>query len=136
MEDTPQVAWELLTVYGLKVVAALVILILGLFIASLIEDLVRATAANAGLHYSFILSKLIKWILIVFVVMTAIQQLEIQTEFLSIGFLIILGSVGLGMALAIGLGAKDAVGKRIESWLEHLETESKADDPEESAKTE
>ncbi len=69
-------------------------------------------------------------------VMTAIQQLEIQTEFLSIGFLIILGSVGLGMALAIGLGAKDAVGKRIESWLEHLETQSKADDAEESVKNE
>ena len=119
-----------------KIFAALVILILGLFIASLIEDLVRATSANAGLRYSFILSKLIKWILIVFVVMTAIQQLEIQTEFLSIGFLIILGSVGLGMALAIGLGAKDAVGKRVEIWIEHLEQESKTEDPASSAKTE
>jgi small-conductance mechanosensitive channel len=118
-----------------KVFAALVILIMGLFIASLIEDLVRATSANAGLRYSFILSKLLKWILIVFVVMTAIQQLGIQTEFLSIGFLIILGSVGLGLALAIGLGAKDVVGKRIENWLVQLEQEAKAVDDSGAAKT-
>ena len=82
-----------------KVFAALVILILGLFVASLVEDVVRATATNAGIHYAYVLSKALKWILVVFVVMTSIQQLEVETEFLSIGFLIVLGSLGLGLAL-------------------------------------
>ena len=107
-----------------KVFAALVIFILGLFIASLVEDVVRATAANAGIRYAFVLSKILKWILVVFVVMTAIQQLEVETQFLSIGFLIILGSLGLGVALAIGLGAREIASAKIGSWVKKMEQEA------------
>lgn len=107
-----------------KVFAALVIFILGLFIASLVEDVVRAAAANAGIRYAFVLSKVLKWILVVFVVMTSIQQLEVETEFLSIGVLIILGSLGLGAALAIGLGAREIASSRLMRWLEDMEREA------------
>ena len=107
-----------------KIFAALVIFILGLFLASLIEDIVRATAANSGIKYAFFLSKTVKWILVIFVVLTSIQQLEIQTELFSWGFLIILGSLGLGLALAIGLGAKDIVGRKLNKWVLDLEREA------------
>ncbi len=104
-----------------KVFAALVILILGLFIASLIEDVVRAYAANAEIQYAFFLAKLVKWIIVVFVVLTSIQQLEIETQLISWGFLVILGSLGLGTALAIGLGAKDIVAKKLGAFVEEMD---------------
>jgi hypothetical protein len=107
-----------------KVFAALVIFILGLFIASIVEDIVRATAANAGIRYAYVLSKILKWIMVVFVVMTAIQQLEVETQFLSIGFLIILGSLGLGVALAIGLGAREIASTKLGRWVEDMEQEA------------
>lgn len=107
-----------------KIFAALVILILGLFLSSLVEDLVRATAANTGVRYAFYLAKTVKWILVIFVVMTALQQLDIQTEFVSWGFLIILGSFGLGMALALGLGTKDIVGRKVGEWVENIEKQA------------
>ena len=107
-----------------KVFAALVIFILGLFIASLVEDVVRAAAANAGVRSAFVLSKVLKWIMVVFVVMTSIQQLEVQTEFLSIGILIVLGSLGLGAALAIGLGARDIASTKLARWVDDLEKEA------------
>jgi hypothetical protein len=110
-----------------KVFAALVIFILGLFIASLVEDVVRATAANAGIRYAFVLSKILKWILVVFVVMTAIQQLEVETQFLSIGFLIILGSLGLGVALAVGMGARDIAATKLGRWVQEMEKEAAID---------
>ena len=110
-----------------KVFAALVIFILGLFIASLVEDVVRATAANAGIRYAFVLSKILKWILVVFVVMTAIQQLEVETRFLSNGFLIILGSLGLGVGLAIGMGAREIAATKLGLWVKRMEREAAID---------
>ena len=104
-----------------KVFAALVILILGLFIASLIEDVVRAYAANAEIQYAFFLAKLVKWIIVIFVVLTSIQQLEIETQLISWGFLVILGSLGLGIALAIGLGAKDIVAKKLGALVDEMD---------------
>ncbi|MFO8073920.1 MAG: hypothetical protein R6V85_18820 [Polyangia bacterium] len=44
----------------------------------------------------------------------------------SAGFLVILGSPGLGPALAVGLGAKEIVGRRLESWVEKVEHETSA----------
>ncbi len=118
-----------------KVFAALVILILGLFVASLVEDVVRATATNAGIHYAYVLSKALKWILVVFVVMTSIQQLEVETEFLSIGFLIVLGSLGLGLALAIGLGSREIAAKKLARWIEKMEQEAAANDEQNEPKS-
>ena len=118
-----------------KVFAALVILILGLFVASLVEDVVRATATNAGIHYAYVLSKVLKWILVVFVVMTSIQQLEVETEFLSIGFLIVLGSLGLGLALAIGLGSREIAAKKLARWIEKMEQEAAANDDQNDPKS-
>jgi len=115
-----------------KVFAALVIFILGLFVASLVEDVVRAAAANSGIRYAFVLSKALKWVLVVFVVMTSIQQLEVEMEFLSIGVLVILGALGLGAALAFGLGAKDVAARKIASWVDEIEREvssSRAKEP-------
>lgn len=108
-----------------RIFAALVILILGLFIASLIGDLVRATAANAEVGYAFVLSKIIRWIIVVFVVLTSVQQLKIETELISMGFIVILGSLGLGLALAIGLGAKDIVARKLETWVKDLDEQQK-----------
>jgi len=112
-----------------RIFAALSILILGLFIASLIEDLVRATAANAEIGYAFFLSKMVRWIIVVFVVLTSIQQLKIETTLISTGFLIILASLGFGMALALGLGAKDLVAKKLEIWADNLEKQQKEIQP-------
>jgi len=108
-----------------RVFAALVILILGLFVSSLVQDIVRTAAANAEIKYAYPLSKAVRWILIVFVVMTSVQQLELETSFISWGFLIILGSLGLGFALAIGLGAKDIVARKIGTIVSNMEMESK-----------
>ena len=53
----------------------------------------------------------------------ALQQLGIETELISFAFLIILASICLGMALAIGLGAKDVVARKLQQWVDKVETE-------------
>jgi len=106
-----------------RIFVALVILILGLYIASFVGDMVRIAAANAEVMYARLLGQVFRYVLVVFVVLTSLQQLGIETELISWGFLLILGSLCLGMGLAVGLGAKDVVGRKLEEWVEKVEQE-------------
>jgi hypothetical protein len=108
-----------------KVLVSLVILILGLYIASFVGDMVRTAAANAEVAYARLLGQVVRYVLVILVVLTSLQQLGIQTELISTGFLLILGSICLGMGLAIGLGARDVVARKLEEWVARVEEESK-----------
>ena len=108
-----------------RIFVSLVILILGLYIASFVGDLVRTTAANAEIMYAKLLGQVLRYILVIFVVLTALQQLGIETKLISWGFLLILASLCLGMGLALGLGAKDVVRRRLEAWEEETEKAAK-----------
>jgi len=106
-----------------RIFVGLVILILGLYIASFVGDLVRTAAANAEMMYAKMLGQSVRYILVIFVVLTALQQLGIETKLISYGFLLILGAVCLGGGLALGLGAKDVVARRLEKWVARIESE-------------
>ncbi|MBM4356388.1 MAG: hypothetical protein FJ109_21775 [Deltaproteobacteria bacterium] len=108
-----------------RIFVSLVILILGLYLAAFVGDLVRTAAANAEMMYAPLLGQILRYILVIFVVLTALQQLGIETELISKGFLLILASLCLGFGLAIGLGAKDLVGKRLDEWIKKIEEENR-----------
>lgn len=106
-----------------KIFVALVILILGLYIASFVGDLVRTAAANAEIMYARLLGQALRYVLVIFVVLTALRQLGIETQLISWGFLLILASLCMGCGLALGLGAKDLVAQRLALWVKKLEEE-------------
>lgn len=108
-----------------KIFVSLVILILGLYMASFVGDMVRTAAVNAEVMYSKLLGQTVRYVLVIFVVLTALQQLGIETELISWGFLLVLGSLCLGLGLSVGLGAKDVVAKRVEAWVSRLEDEAR-----------
>jgi hypothetical protein len=108
-----------------RIFVALVILILGLYIASFVGDMVRTAAANAEVAYARLLGQTIRYVLVIFVVLTSLQQLGIETKLISYAFLMVLGSICLGMALAIGLGAKDVVARKLQEWVDRVEAENK-----------
>jgi hypothetical protein len=106
------VAAELIQVvvsYLPKVVAALFILILGIFAANFLAATVRTVASNAGILQSNLLAQLVQTVIVILAAVTALRQLELQLfgEVL----LIILGGISLGLALAFGLGCKDIAGR-------------------------
>lgn len=106
-----------------RIFVGLVILIFGLYIASFVGDLVRTAAANAEMVYAKLLGQCARYILVIFVVLTALRQLGVETELISRGFLLILGAICLGGGLALGLGAKDVVARRLEKWVQKIESE-------------
>jgi hypothetical protein len=59
-------------------------------------------------------------VIMVFAVAIALEQLQIGGRIIDLTISIILGSFGLGFALAFGLGCKDIVGKAVADFLSKL----------------
>jgi len=106
--------------YVPNVIAALFILILGMFFATLLRNIVKTAASNAGISHVQLFSKLVEIIVIVFSIVIAMEQLNIAIQITQLTLAIILGSIGLGLALAFGLGCRDIAGRAVNDFIEKL----------------
>ncbi len=97
-----------------KVIAALLVLIVAMFLASFVSGIVRIAAGNANLPKPEILAGICRWAIIIFAVTIALGELGIGTLLVTATFNIILGGVCLALALAFGLGGKDAAARYLE----------------------
>ncbi len=102
MENTEQILaqiQELLAVYGLKVLAALAILIIGRILAGWVKKLVAKMMGRSEVDPIVIgfVSSIVYVALLAFVVIAALGQLGIQTT----SFIAILGAAGLAIGLAL-----------------------------------
>ena len=106
-----------LVAYIPNIIVAIFVLVLGSFLASFVAGVVRTTASNAGLGNAKLLAKITQTVLITFAVIIAVEQLNIATAFIAFAVNIILASIGLGAALAFGLGCKDIAAKSMQDLL-------------------
>ena len=90
---------ELLAVYGLKIVAALVIFIVGRWVARALKRLAVRMMKKANVEETLIsfVGNLTYIVLLVFVIIAALNQLGIQTT----SFIAIIGAAGLAIGLAL-----------------------------------
>ena len=102
-----------------NVIGALIILILGTFISVFIASIVRTTLANVGVAQANLLSKVSQAVILIFAIIIALDQLKIGTVLIS-AMSIILAAIGLGLALAFGLGCKDIAAKFVSDLLEKI----------------
>ena len=103
-----------------NVIAALFILILGMFVSTLLKTIVQTAANNAGLNQSKLLAQIVETVVIAFAVFVGLEQLKIGIQITQLTISIVLGSLGLGLALAFGLGCKDIAGKFVAELTEKL----------------
>ena len=91
--------WELVTLYGLKVIAAIIILIIGRWVAMGIRGVVKKVMRRAKMDETItkFVGNLTYVALLIFVVLAALSQLGIQTT----SFIAILGAAGLAIGLAL-----------------------------------
>ena len=117
------IAAELLNkvvLYIPNVIAAIFILILGMFISTLLKNIVQTAATNAGVSQVKFLSKVVEVIIMVFAIFVALEQLNIGIRITELTLSIVLGTVGLGLALAFGLGCKEIAGRYVGDLIEKL----------------
>lgn len=99
MDNVSEMVREILTVYGLKVIAAIAILIIGRLVSGWIRGLLHKMMERGGtdpMLISFV-SNLAYFALLAFVVIAAINQVGIQTT----SFIAVLGAAGLAIGLAL-----------------------------------
>jgi hypothetical protein len=100
--------------YVPKVIAALLVLVVAIFLANFVSGLVQIAAGNANLPKPALLAGISRWAIIIFAVTIALTQLGIAPLLVTATFNIILGGIVLALALAFGLGGKDAAARYLE----------------------
>ncbi|MDE1920622.1 MAG: hypothetical protein KGJ09_06265 [Candidatus Omnitrophica bacterium] len=103
-----------------NIIVAVFILVVGMFIAVLVRNIIRVAASNAGIAQANLISNICQVVILVFTAAIALEQLQIGGRIIDLTIGIILGSFGLGFALAFGLGCKDIVGKSVADFLAQL----------------
>ena len=106
--------------YVPNILAAIFIMIAGAFVADFVAAVVRTTAGNAGINKAGMLAKVTKTIIVIFAIVIAIEQLKIASTLIVLAVNIILISIGVGIALAFGLGCKDIAGKFVQDIINDM----------------
>lgn len=105
-----------------NVVAAIIVLILGILFGNLLSAVVRTAASNAGLSTAEGLGKTALYAIVVFSGAIALIQLGIGEEIVSSAFGLAFGAFALAFGLAFGLGGKEVAGEYLKKWLEEKKT--------------
>jgi len=97
-------------------IAAIVIVILGMIVGEFVRALVLASAG--GVEGVPVLAKLAKASVVLIAVFMAVQQLGIAEEIVTAAFTLILGAIALAAGLAFGLGNRELAGEITRRWYE------------------
>ena len=99
-----------------NVFVAILVLAFGAYFARFVGDAVAAYCLNIKLQDAAFLGKLAQYAIMVFVVLIALDQIQIGGDIVRQSFLIILAGIVFAFAQAFGLGGKDWAAQRIARW--------------------
>jgi len=100
--------------YVPNVLGALVVLLAGTVISRFLARSVLIGAVNMNLQYARLLSAGVKWLVMVLAVAMALEHLKIGAGIVQLAFGILFGGIVFALALAVGLGSRDAVARSLE----------------------
>jgi flagellar biosynthesis protein FliQ len=99
-----------------KVMVALLILAFGAYFARFVGNAVCAYFRNIALQDADLLGRLAQYAILTFVVLIALDQVNVGGDIVRQTFLIVLAGVVFALALAFGLGGKDWAAQMLERW--------------------
>lgn len=108
------------------ILAAIITAAIGILIINFLSNFVLTIINNAGVGSAALVRRLIRVVGYIVVVLMVVDQLGIGKSVVSILLLLLIGSVALGIAIAIGLGCKDMARQYIESIITALRERERA----------
>ncbi|HKZ21894.1 MAG TPA: hypothetical protein VJ165_01685 [candidate division Zixibacteria bacterium] len=90
-----------------NIFVVILILIFGAYVAAFTDSVVRAYSSNVGLNRPELAGRISRALVLLFAIIIALEQLRLETNLITQVFLLSVASLGLGAAIAIGLGAKE-----------------------------
>jgi len=99
-----------------KVLAAMLIVIFGSYFARFVGGAVASYCIEEQIRDADLLGKIAQYLIMAFVIMIALSQVEVGGDIVQRTFLVILAGVVLALALAFGLGGKEWAAALLERW--------------------
>ncbi|HEV7800179.1 MAG TPA: hypothetical protein VGP15_03800 [Burkholderiales bacterium] len=99
-----------------RLMVALVILAFGSYFARFIAGAVMAYCRNVGIQDGDLLGRIAQYAIVAFVVLIALEQMQIGGDIVRYSFLIVLAGTVFALALAFGLGGQRWAAEMLERW--------------------
>ncbi|MHB1245326.1 MAG: mechanosensitive ion channel family protein [Sulfuriferula sp.] len=99
-----------------KVMVAVLVLVFGAYFSRFIDNAITTYGKNVGLEDAELLGRLARYAIMVFVVLIALEQVQVATELVRLSFLILLAGLVLALALAFGIGSQYRAAELLERW--------------------
>jgi Mechanosensitive ion channel, conserved TM helix len=112
-----------LIAYIPNVMAAVIVLVLGILLGEFVKDLVLASAG--GLHAAITLARAAKGAVILLAVFMALEQLDIAQDIVLVFFIAVVGAASLAAGIAFGLGAQGVAAEVTREWYERNRARSR-----------
>jgi len=111
-----------IAMYIPNVMAALIILVVGLFIAHFIRNGVQGLLKNLIPAAAKLVASFVYGLLVVVIVLTVLEQLAFDTQLIQMLILIAFGSFALAIAIAMGIGSAPQLKKILSGYYlkEHI----------------
>jgi hypothetical protein len=101
-----------------RLVLAGVVFGIGLLASRYLERSVLISAVNMQIRQARLLSVGVRWVVLVLAVAVALEHVGVAGLLVTIAFSIVLGGIVLALALAVGLGSREAVSRALEKRLQ------------------
>jgi small-conductance mechanosensitive channel len=92
-----------------RIVAALLVLLVGILAANFARDAMVAASATANLAFGEALAQVVRVVMLAIAVLIAVNELGVDVTVLTVLLAVVLGAMLGGVALAFGFGARTAV---------------------------
>lgn len=102
-----------------RLIVALLILVFGSYFGRFLGNAVTTYCRNVGIQDAHVLGDLTHYAIVTFVVLIALDQMQVGGDIIRQSFLIILAGVVLALALAFGMGGRRWAAALLERWWPH-----------------
>ena len=110
---------ERVLAYVPQVIAGILVLVLGLFFATLVSGVVQTAAANAGMGQAKALGQIARVVVTIFAAVVALEKF-LSSTIIQTTFNTVVMAFAFGAALAFGLGCKDLAGRAVQDFVNRL----------------
>lgn len=90
-------------------VTAFLVLVIGIFIADAVKKLIQGTCRSLGITSGNLIANVIFYFIMLNIILIALRQAKLQTEFMEDNIAIILAGVAGAFAIGYGLASKDVM---------------------------
>jgi hypothetical protein len=107
------------TIFAGRVVLGLIIFALGIFLANLASN----AMISSGMSEARLLALAARIAILVFAGAMALLEMGVADQIISLAFGLLLGAIAVALALAFGLGGREAAAQEIEKWKRSMKSE-------------